>query len=46
MPHATDFYVDDVPPPEKRRRARISPVGDGSGSIAAEINSLMVADGR
>ena len=46
MAHATDFYVDDVPPPETRRRAQVSPVGDDAGSIAAEIRSLMVPDGR
>jgi fatty acid desaturase len=46
MPQATDYYVDDVPPAEKKRRALITPVNDDSGAIAAEINSLMIADGR
>src|SRR5688572_9449909 len=46
MPHATDFYVDDVPPAEKKRRARVAAVGDDTGAIAAEINSMMIADGR
>lgn len=47
MSHVTDdYYIDDFPPPEKKRRARVAPVGDDSGAIAAEINSMMVADGR
>jgi beta-carotene hydroxylase len=46
MPHASDYYVDDVPPAEKRRRAIVSPVDDDSGAIAAQIKGMMVADGR
>jgi beta-carotene hydroxylase len=46
MPHASDYYVDDVPPVEKRRRAIVAPVDDESGAIAAEIKNMMVADGR
>ena len=46
MPQATDYYVEDIPPAEKKRRAWIAPVGDNKESIAAEINSMMVADGR
>jgi fatty acid desaturase len=46
MAHATDFYVDDFPPDESRRRAQVTAVGDADGSIAKEIQSLMVPDGR
>ena len=45
MSHTGESYVDDVPQPSSRRRAKVVPVGPDAGTVAEEIRRLMVADG-
>ena len=46
MTATSEPYVDDVPQPSNRRRAKVLPVGSDSAAVAAAIRGLMVADGR
>ena len=45
MSHPSE-YVEDVPQPSNRRRAKVSPVGSDASTVADEIRCLMVPDGR
>jgi fatty acid desaturase len=44
MSHPSE-YVEDVPQPSSRRRAKVSPVGSDAETVAGEIRRLMVPDG-
>jgi fatty acid desaturase len=45
MSHPSE-YIEDVPQPSSRRRAKVSPVGSDARTVADEIRCLMAADGR